>query len=103
LLGVARDGVEIAVVVQDLQTPDPCGRRDDEIGNRGRPVLCLLGQRFLDLRCPLPDVLGSINAVHGCFELLFHPGPFLNVARGVEHLQFRDTADADQRAGNQRL
>jgi hypothetical protein len=66
-------------------------------------VLRLLRKRFLDLRCLIPDVLGSINTVHGCFELLFHPGPLLNVARGEEHLQFRDTADADQRTGNQRL
>ena len=28
--------------------------------------------------------------------MLLHPGPFLDVPRGVQHLQFGDAADADQ-------
>ena len=103
LRGVARDGVEIAVVVQDLQAAGPCGRRDDEIGNRGGAVLGLFGQRFLDLRCLVPNVLRGINTVQGRRELFLHPGPLLDVPGREEHLQLRHAADADQCAHDQRL
>jgi hypothetical protein len=66
-------------------------------------VLGLFGQCFLDLRCQVPDVLGRVDMLQGCRKLLLHPGPLLDVPRGEEHLQFRDAADADQRANNQRL
>lgn len=44
LLGEAGNVVEVPVVVQDLRAAGAGGRRDDE----GRPVLGLLGQRFLN-------------------------------------------------------
>jgi hypothetical protein len=44
LLGEAGDGVEVAVVVQDLQAAGASGRRDEEIGDRGRAVPGLLDQ-----------------------------------------------------------
>jgi hypothetical protein len=37
------DLLEVPVVVQDLQAAGASGRRDDEVGDRGRTVLGLLG------------------------------------------------------------
>jgi hypothetical protein len=66
-------------------------------------MLGLFGQCFLDLRCLVPDVLGRVDMLQRCCKLLLHPGPLLDVPGGEEHLQFRDAADADQRAHDQRL
>jgi hypothetical protein len=89
--------------VQDLQAAGPRGRRDDEIGNRGGTVLGLFGQRFLDFRCLIPDVLRGIYAFQGCRQLFLHPGPLLDVPGREEHLQLRSPADADQGTNDQRL
>src|SRR5450631_3293448 len=103
LLCIARDRLEVPVVVQDIQAAGASGRSDDEVGDRGRTVLGLLGKRLLDLGSLLPDVFGDVDAVEGRFELLLHPGPFLDVPGGVQHLQFGDAADADQRPYYQRF
>jgi hypothetical protein len=103
LLGVACDGVEIPVVVQDLQAAGPRSRRDDEIGHRGGTVLSLFGERFLHFRCLVPDVLGGIDPVQGRGQLFLHPGPLLDVPGREEHLQLRYPADADQGTNDQRL
>jgi hypothetical protein len=44
--------------VQDLQAAGASGRRDDEVGDRGRTVLGLLAERLLDLGSLLRDILG---------------------------------------------
>ena len=90
LLGEAGDGVEVPVVVQDLQVPGAGGRRDDEVGDRSRSVLGLFGQCLLDLGGLFPDVFRSVDSAEGRFELLLHPGSFLDAPGGVKHLQFGD-------------
>jgi hypothetical protein len=66
-------------------------------------MLSLLGQRLLDLRCLVPDVLRGIDTVQGRRELFLHAGPLLDVPGREQHLQFRHAADADQGAHDQRL
>ena len=60
-------------------------------------MLSLFGQRFLDLGGLFPDIFRGVDPVESRFELFLHPGPFLDVPGGVQHLQFGDAADADQR------
>ena len=58
----------------------------------------LFGQCLLDLSGLFPDVFGDVDPVEGRFELLLHPGTFLDVPGRVQHLQFGDAADAPTRA-----
>lgn len=64
LSGYRGDGVEVFVDVQDDQSRQLGGGRDDEIGDRRPSVLASIGQQQLDLQCAVFNFRGQVLNWH---------------------------------------